>query len=253
MSTSLLHVQAPPPPGRQGRCLVVPLGCVDYLAAWDLQKELVQRRAQGEIPDLLVLLEHPHVYTIGRRGSRGDVLTSPEELERLGIPVYEVDRGGEVTYHGPGQLVGYPIIGLRGLGPLRYVRALESALIDALGEHGLPAYAVPGRTGVWVGEQGEERKIAAIGLRVSRGVASHGFALNVSTDLRYFDGIVPCGVDDRQATSIERETGNRVDITDVQGVVARAFAERLGLVIEEGPQALSELRALLAAGAVSTS
>lgn len=220
---------------------------------WDLQKEMVQRRAQGEIPDVLLLLEHPHVYTIGRRGSPSDVLTPPAELERLGIPVHEVDRGGEVTYHGPGQLVGYPIIGLRGLGPLRYVRALESALIDALRECGLAAYAVPGRTGVWVGEPGEERKIAAIGLRISRGVASHGFALNVSTDLRYFDGIVPCGVDDREATSMERELGRRVDITQMQGLVGRCLARHLGLAIEDSPQQVSELRALLAARAAAPS
>ena len=250
MSTRLLQFEAAPPPERQGQCLLVSLGVVDYLAAWDLQKELVRRRARGEIPDLLLLLEHPHVYTIGRRGSRSDVLTSPEELERLGIPVYEVDRGGEVTYHGPGQLVGYPILGLRGLGPLRYVRALESALIDALQEYGLPAYAVPGRTGVWVGEQGEERKVASIGLRVSRGVASHGFALNVSTDLRYFEGIVPCGVDDRQTTSMERETGSAVDIIEVQRVVVRSLANHLDLVIEEEPQEVSGVRALLT-GAVA--
>ena len=252
MSTSVLQFDAAPPPGRQGRCLLVSLGVVDYLAAWDLQKELVQRRAQGDIPDVLLLLEHPHVYTIGRRGSRSDVLTPPEELARLGIPVYEADRGGEVTYHGPGQLVGYPIVGLRGLGPLRYVRALESALIDALGEYGLPAYAVPGRTGVWVGESGEERKIAAIGLRVSRGVASHGFALNVSTDLRYFDGIVPCGVDDRQATSMERELGRTIDITAARSVVARSLADRLGLDIEDGPGEVAEVRALLTGASVAS-
>ena len=220
------------------------------MAAWGLQKELVQRRAQGEIPDLLLLLQHPHVYTIGRRGSRSDVLTPPEELERLGIPVYDVDRGGEVTYHGPGQLVGYPILGLRGMGPLRYVRALESALIDALHEYGLSAYAVPGRTGVWVGLQGEERKIASIGLRISRGVGSHGFALNVSTDLSYFEGIVPCGVDDRQATSIEQETGYSVDINHVQSVVAGSLTNHLGLVIDQEPQQVSKIRALLT-GAVA--
>lgn len=219
---------------------------MEYLAAWELQKELVQRRAQGQIPDVLLLLQHPHVYTIGRRGSPSDVLTPTAELERWGIPVYEVDRGGEVTYHGPGQLVGYPIVGLRCLGPLRYVRALESALIDALGEYGLQAYAVPGRTGVWVERQGEERKIAAIGLRVSRGVASHGFALNVSTDLRYFDGIVPCGIDDRQTTSMENEMGQRVDITGVQEAVARSLAQHLGLVMGDGPQEVSKLRAMLA-------
>ena len=250
MSTSLLRIEAPPPPGREGRCLLVSLGRVDYLAAWDLQKELVGRRAQGEVPDVLLLLEHPHVYTIGRRGSRSDVLALPEELERLGIAVYEVDRGGEVTYHGPGQLVGYPILSLRGLGPLRYVRALESALIDALGAYGLAAHAVEGRTGVWVGAQGEERKIASIGLRVSRGVASHGFALNVNTDLRYFEGIVACGIDDRQATSMERETGRAVDITAVEGVVARALGRHLGLDVVEAPRETSEIRALLT-GAVA--
>ena len=129
------------------------------------------------------------------------------------------------------------------------MRALESALIDALREYGLRAYAVAGRTGVWVGTEGEERKIAAIGLRVSRGVASHGFALNVSTDLRYFDGIVPCGMDDRQATSMERESGRSIDITAVQCAVAKALAQRLDLVIEEDPQQVSAIRALLAGAA----
>ena len=222
---------------------------MDYLAAWDLQKTLVRRRAEGETPDLLLLLEHPHVYTIGRRGSRSDVLASPAELERRGIRVYEVDRGGEVTYHGPGQLVGYPILGLRGLGPLRYVRALESALIEAVQEYGLPAHAVPGRTGVWVGKQGEERKIAAIGLRISRGVASHGFALNVNTDLRYFEGIVPCGVDDRQTTSMERELGHAVDITEVRGAIVRCLGRQLGLVIEEALHDATEVGALRAEAA----
>ena len=222
---------------------------MDYLTAWNLQKELVRRRAEGEIPDLLLLLQHPHVYTIGRRGSRSDVLVSPEELERLGIPVYEVDRGGEVTYHGPGQLVGYPILGLRGLGPLRYVRALEAALIDALREYGLPADAVPGRTGVWVGEEEEERKIASIGLRISRGVASHGFALNVNTDLRYFEGIVPCGVDDRQTTSMEREMGRVIDITGVQCAVVSSLARHLDLVIDEAPEGGVEIGALLTGAA----
>ena len=128
---------------------------------------------------------------------------------------------------------------------MRYVRALESALIDALQEYSLPAYAVPGRTGVWAGVHGEERKIASIGLRISRGVGSHGFALNVNTDLRYFEGIVPCGVDDRQVTSIEQETGNAVDITAVQGSVAQALAQHLGLIIEEAPKQISEIRDLL--------
>ncbi len=227
-------------------CTVFSLGRVDYAQAWEMQRALAQLRAEGAITDILLLLEHPHVYTIGRRGVEADILLSREELERLGVQVHQVDRGGEVTYHGPGQLVGYPILDLRGRGgPLRYVRALEAALIETLQDFGISAGRIEGQTGVWVweGAGGEEdRKIAAIGLRISRGVSTHGFALNVNTEIRYFDNIVPCGILDREVTSMARELGKEVDIMEVEHLVAEALGSHLGFSMRFSPkEALEEL------------
>ncbi|MBI4336652.1 MAG: lipoyl(octanoyl) transferase LipB [Chloroflexi bacterium] len=191
-----------------------------------LQRALVGQRQVDQVPDTLLLLEHPHVVTLGRRGKEADLLLPREELARLGMAVHEADRGGEVTYHGPGQLVGYVILHLRqwGGGPLRFVRTLEDVLIDVVGGFGVPAERVPGLTGVWVGD----RKIAAIGVRVSGGVTSHGFALNVNTDLRYFDSIVPCGIRDKGVTSLAQELGREVDMAGVQEAVAAAFGRCFG-------------------------
>lgn len=174
------------------KCVLRELGRVDYGRALELQREIAEDRKLGLVPDHLLLLEHPHVITLGRNGHMENLLASEQVLSRAGIAFYPTDRGGDVTYHGPGQLVGYPIIDLRewqrDVGA--YVRAVEQAIIDTLAEYGIGAGRIPKLTGVWVGE----RKIAAIGVHLSRWVTSHGFALNVSTDLTYFQYIVPCGL-----------------------------------------------------------
>jgi lipoyl(octanoyl) transferase len=168
------------------------LGRIGYGEAVELQQALVERRKEGAITDQLLLLEHPHAITLGRNGHMENLLASSEVLERAGVSFYPTDRGGDVTYHGPGQLVGYPIMDLRewrrDVGA--YVRGVEQVLIDTLAEYGIEAGRIPKLTGVWVGE----RKVAAIGVHISRWVTSHGFALNVSTDLSYFQYIVPCGL-----------------------------------------------------------
>lgn len=245
-------------------CAVLSLGRMEYGQAWELQRALALRRAEGMVGDVLLLVEHPHVYTIGRRGSQAEVLLSQEALAEQGVQVYEVDRGGAVTYHGPGQLVGYPILDLRrwGGGPLRYVRALEAAIIETLRDFEVPAQAVEGLTGVWVakgpgarneeqgtgGQEAGARKIAAIGVRISRGVTTHGFALNVAPELRYFQGIVPCGIQGLEVTSMARELGRRLDITDIQGPLVESLGGHLELamewaVAEEQEALLASLRA----------
>ena len=174
------------------KCCLRELGRTDYGQALELQRQLIARRQQGLISDQLLLLEHPHVITLGRNGKAANLLASGEVLSRAGIAFYPTDRGGDVTYHGPGQLVGYPIIDLRewqrDVGA--YVRAVEQTIIDTLADYGISAGRIPKLTGVWV----DDRKIAAIGVHISRWVTSHGFALNVSTDLSYFQYIVPCGL-----------------------------------------------------------
>ncbi len=174
------------------KCCLRELGRTDYGTALELQRQLIAERQQGLIPDQLLLLEHPHVITLGRNGHASNLLASGEVLSRAGISFYPTDRGGDVTYHGPGQLVGYPIIDLRewkrDVGA--YVRAVEQVIIDTLADYGISAGRIPKLTGVWV----DDRKIAAIGVHISRWVTSHGFALNVSTDLSYFQYIVPCGL-----------------------------------------------------------
>ena len=205
-------------------CLVADLGSIDYPAALALQRDLHQRVVNGELPALLLLLQHPHVYTLGRRGSERDILVSETTLRELGADVYHSDRGGEATYHGPGQLVGYPILDLRaaGLGPLAYVRALERVIVSTLAELGIHATAEDRPTGVWVGDA----KIAAIGVRVSRGVTMHGFALNVNPDLSYFNHIVPCGMPDASVTSIA-EQGVELKVPAVSNILKSHFANIL--------------------------
>jgi lipoate-protein ligase B len=194
---------------------------------WERQRELAAARARGEIGDLLLLLEHPHVFTNGRRGDRAHLLADEAELARLGAVYLEVDRGGDITYHGPGQLVGYGIIHLeeRRLGVREYVRGLERALIQTAAAFGVLASAVPGYTGVWVGNE----KIVSIGVRVARGVAYHGFALNVDPDLSYFSRIIPCGIPDRGVTSLARLIGKPLTIDEVAPVCARELTAMLGL------------------------
>jgi len=199
------------------------LGLVDYQAALELQKDLVEQRKQGLIPDQLLLLEHPHVITLGARNhnASSNVLETPEALAARGVAVFETGRGGDVTYHGPGQLVGYPIVELQKdrRDVHRYVRDLEEVLILAVSDFGIAASRIPGLTGIWVGEH----KLAAIGVRISRWVTSHGFALNVSTDLSKFGLIVPCGLADKGVTSMERLLGHSVPMAEVAAAVERRF------------------------------
>jgi lipoyl(octanoyl) transferase len=192
------------------------LGRIPYAEGLAIQQQVVAARKQNLIGDTLLLLEHPPVLTLGRNASRSNVLASDEFLQQRGIELHEINRGGDVTYHGPGQLVGYPIIDLRGdlpgkkgphLGPVDYVRLLEEVLIRTCGDFGVMAQRIAKRTGVWTIASGsiQEKKVAAIGVHVSQGVTSHGFALNVTTDLRDFEWIVPCGITDRAVTSLELE------------------------------------------------
>ncbi len=201
------------------KCQVRELGLIDYGRALEMQKELTGARKEGLIPDQLLLLEHPHVITMGRNGRAENVLAGEDVMARAGISFYPIDRGGDVTYHGPGQLVGYPIFDLRewkrDVGA--YVRGVEQAIIDALAEFGISAGRIPKLTGVWVGE----RKIAAIGVHLSRWVTSHGFALNVNTDLSYFQYIVPCGLT-KPVTSMAA-LGVRAGLPEVAATVAACF------------------------------
>lgn len=198
------------------------LGTVDYQAAWDLQREIVAARVDGG-PDELLLLQHPPVYTAGRR-------TLPEERPADGTPVVDTDRGGKITWHGPGQLVGYPIIGLaEPLDVVNFVRRLEEALITVCAGLGLQTGRVEGRSGVWLAADGArpERKVAAIGIRVARGVTQHGFALNCDCDLSAYGSIVPCGIADAGVTSLSAELGRRITVDDVAAPVADAVCDVL--------------------------
>jgi lipoyl(octanoyl) transferase len=201
------------------------LGQVSYEDAVDLQTRLVQARKAGTIPDQLLLLEHPPVITLGvkTRTDRSHVLASDELLKARGVELFESGRGGDVTFHGPGQLVGYPILDLKPdrCDVHRYVRDLEDVLIRAVAAFGVKAASDPGLTGVWVGPD----KIAAIGVRISRWVTSHGFALNVNTDLSHFDLIVPCGIRGRGVTSLQRILERPVDMVEVEGAVVHAFGD----------------------------
>ena len=206
------------------------LGLIPYGEALALQSDLVARRRAGDIPDQLLLLQHPHVITLGTGSSRSHVLADESRRRDLGIDLVEVGRGGDVTYHGPGQLVGYPILDLK---PDRkdlhqYLRDLEAVLVQALEGMGIRAERKPDLTGVWV----EGRKIATIGVRVSSGwITSHGFALNVSNDLSFFETIVPCGIQDVSVTSVSQELGQPCGIADILGIVSEAFSGIFGLSI----------------------
>ncbi|CUR55693.1 lipoate biosynthesis protein B; Lipoate-protein ligase; Octanoyltransferase [metagenome] len=206
---------------------VIGLGddAVDYLAAWELQRDVHARVVSGESPDTVLLLEHPPVFTAGKR------TTSDERLfDSGGAPVLDVDRGGKITFHGPGQLVGYPVVALpEHVKVVDYVRRVEEALIGVCADLGLATARVPGRSGVWLraDERGPERKIGAIGIRVSRGVTMHGFALNCDVDLDWYDRFVPCGIADAGVTSLSRELGHRVTAADVVPVVCRHLDDLL--------------------------
>ena len=200
-------------------CQLKELGRIGYGKAFELQQQLVAERKQGQIGDQLLLLEHPHVVTLGRNGRMENLLASEEILSRAGVSFYPTDRGGDITYHGPGQLVGYPILDLREWkrDVVGYVRAIEQVIIDTLADYGIDAGRIPKLTGVWV----EERKIAAIGVHISRWVTSHGFALNVNTDLSYFQYIVPCGLT-KPVTSMAH-LGCAADLSEVSRSLANHF------------------------------
>lgn len=202
-------------------CLIFKLDLMDYLEALTVQMELVKARTEDSIPDVLLLLEHPHIYTIGRGGKEENLLVGTEELERRGISVLRVNRGGDITYHGPGQLVGYPIIKLEGSNRdvFLYLRRLEEMLKETLSVWGINAQQISGLTGVWV----EDMKIGAIGVGMRKWVTFHGFALNVSPDLSYFRYIVPCGITKKGVTSLQSLLKEKVSMEEVTEVVVRKF------------------------------
>jgi lipoyl(octanoyl) transferase len=219
--------------GAQGRILEVRhLGTVPYERSTELQREMVTRRRSGTVPDQLLLLEHPHVITLGSGSRPEHVLADPERRLRMGVELSRAGRGGDVTYHGPGQLVGYPILDLKPdrKDVHRYMRDLEEVLIRVLAGYGIPSRREEGKTGVWT----SSGKVAAIGIRVSSGwITSHGFALNVATDLSFFDAIVPCGIADAGVTAMEQLLGCPVSVGEVAGRTAEAFADVFGRSIRE--------------------
>ncbi|MGA7312946.1 MAG: lipoyl(octanoyl) transferase LipB [Silvibacterium sp.] len=216
------------------------LGRVDYTTGLDLQKQLVEARHENRIGNTLLLLEHPPVLTLGRNSDRSNILATDEVLAYRGVEVHEINRGGDVTYHGPGQLVGYPVLDLRSftlggrrIGAVDYVRLLEEVLIRSLGDFAVPAQRISGRTGVWTiaGGSVQEKKVAAIGVHIARGITSHGFALNVTTELRDFELIVPCGISDRAVTSLELEATADAMVPTMENAI-NAVARQFGRVFE---------------------
>jgi lipoyl(octanoyl) transferase len=214
-------------------CELRDLGRVGYAQALAIQKDLVEKRKQGRIPDQLLIVEHPHVITLGRNGRLENLLAGPDVLGRAGIEFHSINRGGDITYHGPGQIVGYPVFDLREWkrDVVAYVRAIEQVIIDGLGEFGIDAGRSEGCTGVWV----RGRKIAAIGVHISRWVTSHGFALNHRTDMSYFQYIVPCGLA-KPVTSM-REAGSEADREDVISALSRRFKQHFEFDDVSRPQA----------------
>src|ERR1700757_1896500 len=228
-------------------CSIVDLGLIPYARAWELQKRLVAARKAGAIEDVLLFCEHPHVITLGRSGNRANLLASENVLRQKGVEYFESTRGGDITYHGPGQIVGYPILNL---GAIRrdvvwYVRTLEEAMIRVTAELGIAARRETGKTGIWVDAQERiatqspqsaqrdqtAEKLAAIGVHISRWVTSHGFAYNVATDLRYFELIVPCGIADRKATSLEKLLQRRGSLAEIKPLLAKHIGEVFGLAV----------------------
>jgi lipoate-protein ligase B len=190
------------------RGYIIDLGLMDYEKAWDLQHQLWSRRVEEESPDLLLILEHSHVITLGRRGNRSHLLASPEVLEKMKIPVFHVERGGDVTYHGPGQIVVYPIFNLKEYGYrlIRYVGQLEEVVLSVLNDFGIVGRRDPLNRGVWVGRE----KIASVGVAIKRWVSLHGFSLNYETNLKYFELINPCGLEGKKMTSMEKILGTEI-------------------------------------------
>lgn len=212
------------------------LGSTPYAKAWELQRAIFQDVVSGSRADTLILLEHPHVYTQGRLTHAENLLFNEAELAAIGAETFEIDRGGDVTYHGPGQLVGYPILNLthfkEDLG--WYLRTLEESIIIFLNTYGVTGFRIAGRTGVWVGEAGREEKICAIGIKSSRWCVMHGFALNINTDLSYFERIIACGIDDRDVTSLEKLLGRDIELGEVKERYARAFEQAFEVTLTSG-------------------
>jgi lipoyl(octanoyl) transferase len=214
-------------------CAIIDLGLIGYAEALELQKRVVAARKAGAIEDVLLFCEHPHVITLGRSGNRSNLLASEKILRQKGVEYFETTRGGDITYHGPGQIVGYPILDL---GAIRrdvvwYVRSLEEVMIRATVELGIEARREAGKTGIWIAEAGGQEKLAAIGVHISRWVTSHGFAYNVATDLRYFDLIVPCGIADRKATSLEKVLGRSLAPSEIKPLLAKHLGQVFGLTV----------------------
>lgn len=199
------------------------LGLIDYLEAWNLQKRIFELRVKNELPDTLLLLEHPNTYTLGKVANKAHLIGSEDFLKENDISIYDIDRGGDVTFHGPGQIVGYPIINLDNWekDTHKYLRALEEVIIQTCKHFGLKCERNPVHTGVWI----ENRKIAAIGIKVSRWITMHGFAFNVNTNLSLFQGIVPCGIQDKEVTSLKKELGCDLNITEVKELIIEKFTE----------------------------
>ena len=197
-----------------------------YGEAWDLQYRLHTLRREGKLEDTLLLLEHPHTYTLGKTADRANLIGSGQYLEANGIKVFEIDRGGDITYHGPGQLVGYPIIDLQKWKPDShlYLRTLEEMMIDVLSDYGIIAGRKEGFTGVWISEE----KIAAIGIKISRWITMHGFAFNINTDLNLFSGIIPCGIKDKEVTSLSKILGREIDMNEIKSKIKNRFAFHFG-------------------------
>jgi lipoate-protein ligase B len=199
------------------------LGVVPYQDAWELQKNIMSLRKAEKADDVLILLEHPHTYTLGKVAKQEHLLFSEKELQERNISTFEIDRGGDITYHGPGQIVGYPIINLKNwyADSHKYLRTLEDVLIKVLQEFGIDAGRNPKYTGVWV----DDRKIAAIGIKISSWITMHGFAFNVNTDLSLFNGIIPCGIKEKDVTSLRELTGQPQDIQVIKQKILRHFME----------------------------
>jgi lipoyl(octanoyl) transferase len=233
-------------------CRTIDLGRIDYAEAAALQQRLVAARKIGAAPNLLLFCEHPHVITLGRNGKREHLCVSEDLLRREGVEFHHTNRGGDITYHGPGQIVGYPVLDLNEIrrDVVWYVRQLEQAMIQATASFGIRAFPVPGCTGVWVQgsadglHAGGEEKLAAIGVHISRWVTSHGFAYNASTDLRFFDWITPCGIPGCRVTSLEKLLGQSVPHADVIARLTSGFSEVFGL--DMVPAGADELNGWLA-------
>jgi lipoyl(octanoyl) transferase len=228
-------------------CNIVDLGLLGYAEASALQKRLVAARKSQAIDDLLLFCQHPHTITLGRNGKREHLMASDSVLRQKNVEFHATDRGGDITYHGPGQLVAYPILNLSAIrrDVVWYVRMLEEVMIRATAEFGVAAGRVAGKTGIWVPSANtSEEKLGAIGIHIGRWVTSHGLAYNVSTDLRYFDLIVPCGIADRKATSLEKLLGRGVSINEAAPPLAKHFGEVFGLTMKQAsvPELLEQLQ-----------